>query len=59
MALTEDLIALEQSLGAHNYKPLDVALVRGEGVFVYDVDGDEYGGRGGRKRHQGGAQMGL
>jgi len=42
MALTEDLIALEQTLGAHNYKPLDVALVRGEGVFVYDVDGKQY-----------------
>ncbi|WP_417581603.1 ornithine--oxo-acid transaminase [Pelagibacterium sp.] len=42
MALTDDLIALEQTLGAHNYKPLDVALVRGEGVFVYDVDGKKY-----------------
>lgn len=42
MALTEDLIALEHTLGAHNYKPLDVALVRGEGVFVYDLDGKRY-----------------
>ncbi|MCD7060956.1 ornithine--oxo-acid transaminase [Pelagibacterium xiamenense] len=42
MTTTEDLIALESSLGAHNYKPLDVALVRGEGVFVYDVEGKRY-----------------
>lgn len=39
---TEELIALESSLGAHNYKPLDVALVRGEGVYVHDVDGKRY-----------------
>lgn len=42
MTRTEDLIALESTLGAHNYQPLDVALVRGEGVFVYDVDGKRY-----------------
>lgn len=42
MTLTEELIALESSLGAHNYKPLDVALVRGDGVYVYDVDGKRY-----------------
>jgi len=42
MTKTEELIALEASLGAHNYKPLDVALVRGEGVHVYDVDGKRY-----------------
>ncbi|WP_404404126.1 ornithine--oxo-acid transaminase [Pelagibacterium halotolerans] len=42
MTITQDLIALESSLGAHNYKPLDVALVRGEGVFVYDVEGKRY-----------------
>lgn len=42
MSRTEELIALETSLGAHNYQPLDVALVRGEGVYVYDVDGKRY-----------------
>ena len=42
MTKTEELIALEASLGAHNYKPLDVALVRGEGVYVHDVDGKRY-----------------
>lgn len=42
MTRTEELIALEASLGAHNYQPLDVALVRGEGVYVYDVDGKRY-----------------
>lgn len=42
MTRTEELIALESSLGAHNYKPLDVALARGEGVYVYDVDGKRY-----------------
>ena len=42
MTTTQDIIALESSLGAHNYKPLDVALVRGEGVHVYDVDGKRY-----------------
>lgn len=42
MTQMQDLMALEASLGAHNYEPLDVALVRGEGVFVYDVDGKRY-----------------
>ena len=37
-----DLIAIEASLGAHNYKPLDVVLVRGEGVWVWDADGKRY-----------------
>ncbi|GBC62741.1 ornithine--oxo-acid transaminase [Desulfonema ishimotonii] len=35
-------IQLEQELGAHNYKPLDVVLCRGEGVWVWDVDGRKY-----------------
>src|SRR5690554_4477847 len=42
MNQTEEIIAPESSLGAHNYKPLDVALVRGEGAFVYDVDCNRY-----------------
>ena len=33
-SLTQDLIAIEARLGAHNYKPLDVVLVRGQGIWV-------------------------
>ncbi len=33
---------IEHSLGAHNYKPLDVVLTRGERVWVWDVDGNRY-----------------
>ena len=33
---------LENEFGAHNYKPLDVVLERGEGVWVWDVDGKKY-----------------
>ena len=39
---TQDLIAIEASLGAHNYKPLDVILVRGQGVWVWDNEGKRY-----------------
>jgi len=39
---SKDYIALEEQYGAHNYHPLDVVLVRGEGVWVYDVDGNRY-----------------
>ncbi len=35
-------IELEQTYGAHNYKPLDVVLSKGEGVWVWDVDGNRY-----------------
>ncbi|MEJ2097870.1 MAG: ornithine--oxo-acid transaminase, partial [Deltaproteobacteria bacterium] len=35
-------IKMEQSYGAHNYKPLDVVLKRGEGVWVWDVDNRKY-----------------
>ena len=43
MPLTaHSLIDLESRLGAHNYKPLDVVLVRGEGVWVWDTDGKRY-----------------
>mgnify|MGYP001825015917 FL=1 len=35
-------IELEQTYGAHNYKPLDVVLRRGEGVWVWDVAGKKY-----------------
>lgn len=39
---TQDYIALEDQYNAHNYKPLDVVLERGEGVWVWDVDGNRY-----------------
>ncbi len=39
---TKDFIELENRLGAHNYKPLDVVLARGEGIWVWDVDGRRY-----------------
>jgi ornithine--oxo-acid transaminase len=42
MMLTQDYIRLEQEYGAHNYHPLDVVITRGEGVWVYDVDGRKY-----------------
>jgi ornithine--oxo-acid transaminase len=35
-------IKLEEELGAHNYNPLDVVLQRGEGVWVWDVEGNKY-----------------
>ena len=37
-----EFIALEDRYGAHNYHPLGVVLSRGEGVWVYDVDGNRY-----------------
>jgi ornithine--oxo-acid transaminase len=33
---------LEEQFGAHNYHPLPVVLDRGEGIFLYDVDGKRY-----------------
>ena len=37
-----EFIGLEDQYGAHNYKPLDVVLSRGKGVWVWDVDGNKY-----------------
>ncbi|MEC9266646.1 MAG: ornithine--oxo-acid transaminase [Alphaproteobacteria bacterium] len=37
-----DFLAVESELGAHNYKPLDVILTKGEGCWVWDVDGKKY-----------------
>ncbi|MBR4809869.1 MAG: ornithine--oxo-acid transaminase [Bacteroidales bacterium] len=37
-----DYIAMEERYGAHNYHPLPVVLERGEGVFVWDVEGKRY-----------------
>ncbi|MFK7748669.1 MAG: ornithine--oxo-acid transaminase [Kordia sp.] len=47
MAVTEQLtsqqaIELEDKYGAHNYHPLPVVLSRGEGVYVWDVEGKKY-----------------
>ncbi len=35
-------MALEAKYGAHNYHPLPVVLTKGEGVYVYDVEGRKY-----------------
>ena len=35
-------LALEDQYGAHNYHPLPVVLEKGEGVYVYDVEGKRY-----------------
>ena len=47
MAIVEQIssqqaIDLENKYGAHNYHPLPVVLNRGEGVYVWDVDGKKY-----------------
>lgn len=42
MMKSQDYIELEDLYGAHNYKPLDIVISRGEGVWVYDVDGKRY-----------------
>jgi ornithine--oxo-acid transaminase len=39
---SEELMSLEDKYGAHNYHPLPVVLERGEGVFVWDVEGKRY-----------------
>ena len=39
---TQDYIHLSETFGAKNYKPLDVVIERGEGVWVYDIDGNRY-----------------
>ena len=39
---SEELIEMADELGAHNYHPLDVVCTRGEGVWLYDVEGNKY-----------------
>lgn len=39
---TKEIIEVENRFGAKNYKPLDVVLEKGEGVWVWDVDGNKY-----------------
>jgi ornithine--oxo-acid transaminase len=40
--LTKDYILLEEKYGAHNYHPLPVVLSKGEGVYLWDVEGKKY-----------------
>lgn len=39
---TSDLIRIADKYGAHNYKPLDIVIERGEGIWVYDKEGNKY-----------------
>ena len=39
---SQELMQLEDKYGAHNYHPLPVVLSKGEGVFVWDVEGTKY-----------------
>jgi ornithine--oxo-acid transaminase len=39
---TQEYIELERQYGARNYQPLDVVLTRGEGIWVWDVEGHKY-----------------
>jgi len=41
-AAAEKYLALEDHYGAHNYHPIPVVLEKGEGVFLYDIDGKRY-----------------
>jgi len=42
MTMSQEAILLEDKFGAHNYHPLPVVLCKGEGVFLWDVDGKRY-----------------
>lgn len=42
MMTAKDYMAREDKYGAHNYHPLPVVLERGEGVYVWDVEGKKY-----------------
>lgn len=39
---SQDYITKEEKYGAHNYHPLPVVLAKGEGIFVWDVEGKRY-----------------
>ncbi|MBI1931749.1 MAG: ornithine--oxo-acid transaminase [Ignavibacteriales bacterium] len=39
---SNDFMELEDKFGAHNYHPLPVVLAKGEGVFLWDVEGKKY-----------------
>ncbi len=38
----EEYIQLEERFGAHNYNPLNIVITRGEGVWVWDMEGKRY-----------------
>jgi ornithine--oxo-acid transaminase len=42
MYTSEELITIEEKFGAHNYHPLPVVLSKGEGLYVWDVEGKKY-----------------
>jgi ornithine--oxo-acid transaminase len=42
MQNSEYFIRLEEEYGAHNYHPLDVVIEQGDGVWVYDVEGNKF-----------------
>ena len=42
MKKSSEYITLEEKFGAHNYHPLPVVLKKGEGIFVWDVEGKKY-----------------
>ncbi len=42
MGRTQELVGMAETYSAHNYHPLPVVLERGEGVWVWDVDGRKY-----------------
>ncbi len=42
ISTSQEAIALEEKFGAHNYHPLPVVLNKGEGVFLWDVEGKRY-----------------
>ena len=39
---SDEYIRIEEEYGAHNYHPLDVIIERGEGVWVFDIEGNRY-----------------
>ncbi len=39
---SKELISIEEKYGAHNYHPLDVVITKGEGVWVWDAEGNKY-----------------
>ena len=39
---TKEIIELENKFGAKNYKPLDVVLEKGKGIWVWDVEGNKH-----------------
>jgi ornithine--oxo-acid transaminase len=39
---SKELIQIEDQYGAHNYHPLDVVLAKGEGIWVYDLEGNKF-----------------